>query len=262
MEIIPIQDVVYTEKVDFTRMKSIQHSMEQCQSLNKPITVDRRRMFVINGHHRISALQCLGITKIAVYLVDYEDESIQLDARSSVRSKVDFLRSVENGELLRYKDALHTIDGLPINHAEKEICVPLRALKDIVVTFGVFDLFHKGHMNVIKQMCTHGNHVVVFVHSDAAVRASKGRSSVHHQDTRIDLLRSMAAVDEVHLYEDVYHTVRHHPLFRHTTTLACGEDQCHQSFQNAMEHIKRTGGSVVRMQRTAGVSTTSLRLAE
>ena len=47
--------------------------------------------------------------------------------------------------------------------------------------------------------------------------------------------------------------------FNHVTILACGEDQRHQSFQQAMQHVESAGGSVVRIQRTEGVSTTSLR---
>ena len=74
----------------------------------------------------------------------------------------------------------------------------------IVLTNGVFDLFHAGHANLLgqcRELATYKGSVVVALNSDESVRRLKGpdRPIVPEQD-RKRMLEACASVDHVFLF--------------------------------------------------------------
>jgi glycerol-3-phosphate cytidylyltransferase len=64
-------------------------------------------------------------------------------------------------------------------------------------TTGVYDMFHIGHLNVLRaarQMC---DRLVVGVTTDDLSEARKGKRPIIPQDERMDIVRSIRYVDEV-----------------------------------------------------------------
>lgn len=68
-----------------------------------------------------------------------------------------------------------------------------------VYTAGVFDLLHQGHLNVLHASRAMGGRLVVGVVSDAGCEAYKGRRPVQDEATRLEIIRALRVVDEVHL---------------------------------------------------------------
>lgn len=48
--------------------------------IDRPIVADAATRVVLDGHHRLAALQRLGCRLVPVHLVDYHDPGIQVDA--------------------------------------------------------------------------------------------------------------------------------------------------------------------------------------
>ena len=68
---------------------------------------------------------------------------------------------------------------------------------DVGYSSGVFDMFHVGHLNLLRRARNHCHHLVVGVASDEYVDRLKGRPSVVPCDERIDIFSALGIVDEV-----------------------------------------------------------------
>ena len=69
-----------------------------------------------------------------------------------------------------------------------------------VITYGTFDLFHVGHLNLLRRAKALGDYLIVAVSSDA-FNASKGKKAYHSIEDRVKILEAIEYVDEVILEE-------------------------------------------------------------
>ncbi|UCE13593.1 MAG: adenylyltransferase/cytidyltransferase family protein [Candidatus Heimdallarchaeota archaeon] len=65
----------------------------------------------------------------------------------------------------------------------------------LVLTGGVFDIIHLGHIETLKEAKNHGDILVVVVASDETVKRSKGRPPQNSQKNRVELLSHLTVVD-------------------------------------------------------------------
>lgn len=65
-----------------------------------------------------------------------------------------------------------------------------------VITYGTFDLFHIGHLNLLKRAKSLGDNLIVAVSTDE-FNAGKGKTTLMPFEHRVELLRSIRFVDEV-----------------------------------------------------------------
>lgn len=72
-----------------------------------------------------------------------------------------------------------------------------------VITFGTFDLFHIGHVNILRRAAQAGGRLVVGVSSDALNIKKKTRPPVYNQSDRMNIVRSLRFVDDVFLEESL-----------------------------------------------------------
>lgn len=68
---------------------------------------------------------------------------------------------------------------------------------------GVYDLFHIGHLNILREARRHCDKLVAGVTSDALVSHLKGRPPVVPLSERLDIVRSVRFVDEAVVETDV-----------------------------------------------------------
>ncbi|ABS03310.1 glycerol-3-phosphate cytidylyltransferase [Kineococcus radiotolerans] len=64
---------------------------------------------------------------------------------------------------------------------------------------GVFDLFHIGHLNILRRARIHCDHLIAGVVSDEVALAQKGRRPVVGERERLEIVAAMRVVDAVHL---------------------------------------------------------------
>ena len=72
-----------------------------------------------------------------------------------------------------------------------------------VVTFGTFDVFHFGHLNILRRARELGNELFVGVSSDKMNFDKKGRSPVYPEFERMEIVKNLKCVDHVFLEESL-----------------------------------------------------------
>ena len=63
---------------------------------------------------------------------------------------------------------------------------------------GAYDLFHIGHLNILKHAAAHCDRLVAGVVSDEMLLLTKGRAPVIPLAERLEIVRSLSMVDDVH----------------------------------------------------------------
>ena len=63
---------------------------------------------------------------------------------------------------------------------------------------GAYDLFHVGHLNLLRHAADHCDHLIAGVVSDEMLVLGKGRAPVVPLAERMEIVRSLRIVDEVH----------------------------------------------------------------
>ena len=63
---------------------------------------------------------------------------------------------------------------------------------------GAYDLFHVGHLNLLRHAADHCDHLIAGVVSDEMLVLTKGRAPVVPLAERMEIVRSLRLVDEVH----------------------------------------------------------------
>lgn len=65
-----------------------------------------------------------------------------------------------------------------------------------VITYGTFDMFHIGHLNLLKRAKERGEELIVAVSTDE-FNKKKGKSTLIPFDQRVEIIRSIKYVDMV-----------------------------------------------------------------
>lgn len=66
-----------------------------------------------------------------------------------------------------------------------------------IVTFGTFDVFHIGHLNILKRAAALGDRLIVGVSSDRLNIEKKGRAPVYPEAERLEIVLQMKPVTSV-----------------------------------------------------------------
>jgi rfaE bifunctional protein nucleotidyltransferase chain/domain len=75
--------------------------------------------------------------------------------------------------------------------------------KQVVLTNGVFDLIHPGHVRYLQDARRQGDALIVAVNSDRSVRAIKGPARpVNPESERAEILAALACVDAVVVFDE------------------------------------------------------------
>lgn len=76
-----------------------------------------------------------------------------------------------------------------------------RAKIKVVMTGGVFDILHMGHLLTLTEAKKHGDFLVVVVAKDEHI-SKKGRKPIHSQEYRARMVEALKPVDAAVLGED------------------------------------------------------------
>ncbi|ELV3408576.1 adenylyltransferase/cytidyltransferase family protein [Enterobacter hormaechei] len=72
-----------------------------------------------------------------------------------------------------------------------------------IITFGTFDVFHIGHINILERASQYGDYLCVGVSSDALNFSKKGRYPIYSESERCKIISSLKFVDEVFIEESL-----------------------------------------------------------
>ena len=120
-----------------------------------------------------------------------------------------------------------------------------------VITYGTFDLFHIGHVNLLRRLRELGDRLVVGCSTDE-FNLLKGKQSAMPYDHRAGILRSIRYVDDV-FPEDSWEQKREDIVREGARIFAMGDDWVGK-FDDLGDICE-----VVYLPRTRDVSTTEIR---
>ena len=125
-----------------------------------------------------------------------------------------------------------------------------------VLTFGVYDLLHIGHILLFKHAKEKGDFLIVAVQDGGYIQKYKPNAKIiNTTDERRMMVASIRFVDEVVTYKDVDKDIVNLDF----DVFAIGPDQNHEGFQKAIEWCKANGKEVMVIPRTEGISSSLLR---
>jgi len=128
-----------------------------------------------------------------------------------------------------------------------------------VITFGTFDLFHIGHLNILERAAKYGDKLIVGVSSDKLNIEKKGRVPIYSCEARMRILRALKCVDEVFCEESLEAKADYCKQYK-ASVMIIGDDwkdkQNHtgKTFDEQLEGIC----DVIYLERTPSISTTQL----
>ena len=120
-----------------------------------------------------------------------------------------------------------------------------------VITYGTFDLFHIGHLNILKRAKELGDYLIVAVSSDA-FNEIKGKKCVIPDYERMEIVKAIRYVDEVILEESWDQKVEDVKKYN-IDTFVMGDD-----WKGQFDFLEKYC-NVVYLTRTKGISTTQLK---
>ncbi len=120
-----------------------------------------------------------------------------------------------------------------------------------VITFGTFDVFHIGHVNILERARKQGDCLVVGVSSDQLNFTKKQRYPVYPQDQRVRILQSLHFVDEVFIEESLELKAEYIQRYK-ADVLVMGDDWAGK-FNDMQKYCE-----VVYLPRTPSISTSEI----
>lgn len=125
-----------------------------------------------------------------------------------------------------------------------------------VLTVGVFDLLHIGHIELFRKAKALGDYLIVAVQdSDYVLRFKPDAGLVYSTEERCYMVSAIRYVDEVVVYRNVGDIVDEVDF----DIFAKGPDQSHAGFQRVVDYCGENGKAVVVMPRTEGISSSELK---
>lgn len=125
-----------------------------------------------------------------------------------------------------------------------------------VLTVGVYDLLHKGHVELYRRAKGLGDYLIVAAQdSDFILKYKPNAKVLNSTEDRKYMIKSIRYVDEVITYTDVDKIVQEVEFDIFVT----GPDQCHAGFQKAIQWCEQHGKEHIVLARTDGVCSSELK---
>ncbi|MCL1922676.1 MAG: adenylyltransferase/cytidyltransferase family protein [Propionibacteriaceae bacterium] len=124
-------------------------------------------------------------------------------------------------------------------------------------TTGVFDLFHIGHLNILKRSKEMCDHLTVAVSTDELVESYKGKTPVIPFEERIAIVESIKYVDQV-VAQETRDKVEAHSRLKFNVMFHGDDWRGNQLFMETEAVLDERGVRVVYFPYTTRTSSTML----
>lgn len=127
-----------------------------------------------------------------------------------------------------------------------------------ILTFGVYDYFHLGHLRLFKQCKEYADYLIVAVQNDDYILKYKPESKLlYSTEERVEIIEALRIVDKVVVYDTVGISALKEIDF---DILALGEDHRGGRFDEVEEWCNKNGKRVVRLKRTPGICSSEIKM--
>ena len=126
-----------------------------------------------------------------------------------------------------------------------------------ILTFGVYDYFHIGHLRLFKQCKQYADYLIVAVQDgDYILKYKPDAKILYTTEERVEILESLKIVDKVVVYDTVGIPALEKIDF---DILALGEDHIGERFEVVEKWCKENGKEVVRLKRTPNICSSEIK---
>jgi len=122
-----------------------------------------------------------------------------------------------------------------------------------VITYGTFDLFHYGHVNLLRRARALGDYLVVALSTDEFNSREKGKTTYFDYAKRKTILEAVRYVDEV-IPEETWEQKRTDVKKHGIAVFVIGDD-----WAGKFDFLRDEGCEVVYLERTPEISSTMIR---
>ena len=128
-------------------------------------------------------------------------------------------------------------------------------------TQGTFDMFHIGHLNLLRQAKKHCEKLIVGINSDKLVHEYKNKTPVVNENDRMEIVREIRCVDDVVLCDTLKKTAIWKNI--HFDAIFIGNDwKGNARWLQTERDLAPLGADVVYLKHTDGISSSLLRTKE
>jgi glycerol-3-phosphate cytidylyltransferase len=124
-------------------------------------------------------------------------------------------------------------------------------MNKVIMTFGTFDLFHIGHLNILNRAAKLGDKLIVGVSTDDLNLIKKKRLPIYNQYQRKEIIENLKFVDTV-FFEESLDLKREYILKYKVDILVMGDD-----WKGKFDFLKDIC-EVIYLERTPSISTTEI----
>ena len=125
-------------------------------------------------------------------------------------------------------------------------------------TAGCFDVFHKGHLNLIKNAKKYCDYLIVGVNSDELVQSYKNKTPIQPLDDRLELVASICYVDES-VRIDTLDKIDAWQKFKFDVVFIGDDWKGSDRWNKTEAELEKIGVAVVYIPYTKGISSTIIR---
>ncbi|WEB81766.1 adenylyltransferase/cytidyltransferase family protein [Vagococcus lutrae] len=129
--------------------------------------------------------------------------------------------------------------------------------KVIGYTAGTFDMFHIGHLNLLKEAKKKCDILIVGVNSDKLVKQYKNKQPIINENCRSEIVKAIKYVDQVAIMSSL-DKVKAFETFQFNKIFIGSDWVGHPRWKKTEEDLKPLGASVVYIDYTEGVSSTKI----
>lgn len=130
--------------------------------------------------------------------------------------------------------------------------------KIIGYTQGTFDMFHIGHLNLIRNAKRHCDYLIVGVNKDELVEAYKNKRPIIPLEERVEIVRAIRYVDEVIATDTLDKTKIWEKV--HFDEIYIGDDwKGNERWEKTGKEMEQLGAKLVFLPYTKDTSSTMLR---
>ncbi|MCZ8332945.1 MAG: adenylyltransferase/cytidyltransferase family protein [Rhodobacteraceae bacterium] len=127
----------------------------------------------------------------------------------------------------------------------------MKSRGQVVITYGTFDLFHVGHVNLLERARALGDRLIVGVSTDE-FNSVKGKRSIFPYEHRARIVEAMKCVDEV--FPETDWSQKNKDIERFNANVFVMGHDWQGRFDDEI-----IGCKVVYLPRTEGISTTEIK---
>ena len=126
-----------------------------------------------------------------------------------------------------------------------------------ILTFGVYDYFHIGHLRLFQQCKTNADYLIVAVQDGECILKYKPSANIlYSTEQRVEMVSALKIVDEVVVYNSISENTLDSIDF---DILALGEDHVGDRFTVAEDWCRKHEKQVVRLKRYPGICSSDIK---